>query len=1114
MKKFLLIWAVLISINSIAQCILATTANGVAVDCHGGCNGMIYYTYQNTMTGNPGAPYVVTLTNQTTGQWIGSYTYATESQTIQYQNLCAGTYLISIQGNNCTSQTTTIVTQPTAISGSVNAVDPAPEQNNGIATIIAQGGVAPYTYSLNGTNYQSSNVFSGLSAGTYTGYIQDENNCIETVQFVLDNPATCSLAVTANGSSVQCYGACNAVIHYSYTLAGAGPCVIELQNQMGQVLQTQTNASTAGSGSFTNLCSGVYFIEVTDANGCVVTYAYTFGQPAQLTITNVATTNSAYGLSTGIATITAAGGIVPYTYSLNGTNYQSSNVFSGLSAGVHVAYVKDANGCVSIYTFVVQETTACILFVSSNSVPVQCYGSSTGSILYAYNDAVAPVSVVLQSSNGATMQSQTSQTANGQGTFSTVPAGNYYIVVTDAAGCTFTNNIIVSGPTSWINATATTNSSTSGMNNGSITVNATGGTAPYTYSLNNSSNWQSSNSFTGLSAGVYIIYVQDANGCMIVITVQLTQVTGCIQAIVGTPDHVDCAWGNNGSVNFTFTSSEVGVLHTVNLINNGITVQTSTFATSASSGTFSNLASGVYTLQLISANGCLSTAQVYIDQPDPLMVSNVTVTNATAGMSDGSAFVAVTGGTAPYTYTLNNGAPGTSSALDGLAAGTYIMWVEDANGCTTLHCFIVNESPSCPSIGVTMAEIQSITCNGACNGSLSWAYTSGGSAGFYEVTLIEGNNIISVNSYTSMAFQGVYNNLCAGNYSITVTDPNGCAATYNYELQEPDQLLLSGTSTNATEGSNNGTVTMAVTGGSGQYEYSLNNPTNWQGSNVLTGLSAGMYVVYARDENGCIQVYTIQVGTTSGCSMAVTATQAASSGCGGSCSESILYSYTSTTVGSPFTVILTDQNGNTQTQTQTSTTMSGTFSGLCEGIYTVTVQSLNGCAGIYTVQVVVPDYMTISVNTSEPTPGNADGAFTLNVTGGMPNYEYSIDNQNTWFTTATFSNLNAGVYLAYTKDANTCMQVTAVKLGQSTADVIELEDNLSVYPNPSIGLVYVEGYGISSVELSDMNGKDLAVRMIQLTNGWMADLTDISPGVYFLNMNMKGSLKHVKIVKE
>lgn len=1075
---------------------------------------MIYYTYQNTMTSNPGAPYVVTVTNQTTGQLVGTYTYTTEGQTLQYQNLCAGTYIISIQGNNCTSQTTAIITQPTAVSATANVIDPAPGQNNGSATIIAQGGVAPYTYSLNGTNYQSSNVFSGLSAGTYTGYIQDANNCIETVQLVLDNPSTCNMVVTANGSNVLCYGACNAVIQYTYTLAGVGPCVIELQNQNGQVIQTQTNANTVGSGSFPNVCSGVYLIEVTDANGCVSSYAYTVGQPAQLTISNVATTNSAYGTSTGSATITATGGTAPYTYSLDGTTYQSSNVFTGLTAGVHIAYVKDANGCISIYTFVVQETSACTVVMTSNPTPVQCYGSSSGSIIYTYTMATAPVSVVLQNSNGATVQSQTSQNPSGQGTFSTVPAGNYYVIITDAAGCTYTNNITVSGPTSWVNATVSTTPSVSGMNNGSITVNAIGGTAPYTYAINGTANWQGSNVFTGLAPGVYIIYVQDANGCMIVITVQLTQVIGCSQAIVGTPNHVDCAGWNNGLITYTYTSSGSNPPYTVELISGGNTIQSVTYTPGSTTGTFSNLTSGVYTLELTSANGCVSTTQVYVDQPNPLTVTNVAVTNATAGMSNGVAVVTVTGGTSPYTYTLGNGTPGTSNTLTGLSAGIQILWIEDANGCTIVHCFIVNESPSCPSMAVTMTETQSITCNGACNGSLSWTYTSAGTAGLYEVTLMEGENIVSVDTYTNPAFQGVYNNLCAGNYSITVTDQNGCSATYNYELQEPDQMVVTGTSTNATAGSSNGSIIMIVTGGSGQYEYSLNNSTSWQSSNVFSGLAAGLYIVYVRDENGCIQVYTIQVGTNSGCNLTVTATQAASGSCGGSCSESILYSYTTTSGGSPFTVILTDQNGNTQTQTQTSTTMSGTFTGLCEGIYTVTVQASNGCTGIYTVQVVVPDYMTIVVNTTDPTPGYADGTFTLNVTGGTPSYQYSIDNQTTWLTTSIFTNLAAGVYLAYTQDENMCTQVTAVKLGQSTADVIEVENNLSVYPNPSKGLVYVEGLGISSVELIDMNGKKLVVRMIQLNNGWMVDMAGMSPGVYLMNMVVNGSMKHVKIVKE
>lgn len=177
------------------------------------------------------------------------------------------------------------------------------------------------------------------------------------------------------------------------------------------------------------------------------------------------------------------------------------------------------------------------------------------------------------------------------------------------------------------------------------------------------------------------------------------------------------------------------------------------------------------------------------------------------------------------------------------------------------------------------------------------------------------------------------------------------------------------------------------------------------------------------------------------------------------------------------------------------------------------VQGSDGCSGIYTVQVSVPDYMSIDVNATDPTPGLSDGAFTLDVSGGTPSYEYSIDDQVTWVSTNTFSNLGAGVYLAYTKDANSCVQVTSVKLGQSTADVIELESDLSVYPNPSNGKVIVEGIALESVVVSNLNGQVLDVPMISLTNGWLADLTEMSSGIYVLTIKLNSTVRKVKVLK-
>jgi hypothetical protein len=158
--------------------------------------------------------------------------------------------------------------------------------------------------------------------------------------------------------------------------------------------------------------------------------------------------------------------------------------------------------------------------------------------------------------------------------------------------------------------------------------------------------------------------------------------------------------------------------------------------------------------------------------------------------------------------------------------------------------------------------------------------------------------------------------------------------------------------------------------------------------------------------------------------------------------------------------------------------------------------------------------MSIIVNSTDPTPGLSDGSFTLNVSGGTSPYEFSIDDQVNWTSNPSFNNLPAGVYLAYTKDANTCTQVTAVKLGQSTADVIELKKDLNIYPNPTNGLVFIEGSSVVELTISNSNGQAVDGKIINLTNGWMTDLTGLAPGIYMLSLDLGDENRIVKIVKE
>ncbi len=1109
--KLLLLLFTFISYQLAAQCSLVTTGMGSTVDCYGDCDGTITYAYQNTNPGNPGSPYIVSIYNQTSNTWVSTTTYINEIETIQFSNLCAGDYSINVQGNSCSDITYVTVSQPSPLQINVNTVDLF-QGNNGSATIYAGGGTPPYMYSIDGgTNYQGGNSFSGLAAGAYLATVMDDNGCTINYQFVLNDIGNCNMVVTAQGGQSSCNNYCDAMVQFAFTGTYLnGPFEIELQNANGQTVQTLTGNSMY-SGAFQNVCAGNYTVIVTDANGCTGSYQTVVTNSSPPQITNVTTTVSAWGTSTGTATVNITGGTAPFTYSLdNGATWQTSNVFNGLAAGFYIVYAEDANGCSTIFCFIVEETVACTMTLNSTATSAGCFGANTGSISYVYGNGSGPVTIVLEDINTGIVQSLTNANGTSQGVFNNVSAGTYYVIVTDAAGCTVTNTVSVTGATAPIYVTATTTPVTSGSANGTITAIASGGTAPYQYSLDGIT-YQASNVFTGLTTGVYIVYVQDANGCTAVQTVQLTQVSNCNQIIVPSASPVSCNGSNDGSVFYNFTSDGSGAPYSVSLMSGNTVLQTATFSIAGGAGTFNNLSAGAYTIVLAGSNGCVTTVQFYVDEPDPIVISNVSLTDASPATADGSAIVTLTGGTAPFTYTLNNGTPQASNVFIGLSAGVQILEVEDANGCVAIYCFIVNEGTGCQPLGISASLGLPISCYGSCNGVINWVYTSGGTPGTYVVTLNENGNTVATQTFGQSAFQGAFPNLCPGTYSVTVTDPAGCSETVNYTLVEPELIVITPTLVSATAGSSNGSITVNATGGTGQYEYSLD-AFNWQSSNVFSGLAAGGYVVYVKDANGCIQLMTLLLDESTICNLLVTANPTMVYGCGNACNGAIQYAYASTNGTGPFTVVLQDQNGNTWSETQTGLTASGTFTNLCPGVYIVVVTDANGCSGVYTVQLTGPSNITVVVNQTDPTFGLSDGSFTINSTGGQPSYEYSIDNQATWTNNNTFSGLSAGVYATYIKDTEQCTQVVSVKLGQSTASISEADFAYSVYPNPTNGQLFIIGDGMEKPVIYQLDGSIVYTVIQQTTQGWFADLSSASAGVYLVHLQVNGVTRVERIV--
>lgn len=1100
-----------------SQCNVVGTAMPQPASCADVCDGQILYFYQNI--GAPGVPYIVTM-QDSDGNTLYIQTFTTEVATIPFTNLCPGNYTINVQGTSCSNMTMAYVSSPSPINLYANTTDPTFGNSNGEIEVVANGGTPGYTYSIDGTNYGTNNVFTGLAAGNYSVYLVDANGCDDTISVTLTDNTACNLVVTANPlSMVTCYGGCNGSLQYYYFDGlNNSPYLIEL-TQGGVTLQVQTNANSNGSGTFTNLCAGSYTVEVTDAQGCTGSYPITIIQPSPVTIGGVTTTNATAGNSDGTASIAATGGWPVLIYSLDGITYQASNTFTGLAAGVYIAYVKDNAGCVSIFTFVIQSDPGCNFNIFTTANNASCGWTCDGVITYTFAGTATdpPFTILLEDSNGNSVQSVTSINQTVNGNFTNLCPGDYTVTVTNAAGCAQTSNVSVLQPAP-IYASPYWTNPTFGNSDGMISVSVTGGTAPYQYSIDNQSTWQASNTFSGLDAGAYIIYVQDANGCSTIVCVVLTESTGCNFFLNTNATDNSCAYSCDGEVSWNFNDPGNNPPYAIELIQGVNTVQTdSVLVGNGGFGSFTNLCEGVYVVEITDGNGCTQVDTVYVDAPANLYVSGVVVDDASAGNSDGSALVTVVGGTAPYQFSFDNGVTWDgSNPITGLAAGFYIMWVQDANGCQTIFCFIVNEDPGC-AINTTLFLQNPVSCYGVCDGALNYAYSDAGSNPPYTIELSNNGTLVATDTQTSTSHSGTFTGLCAGNYSIVVYNADGCASfVSNYVLNQPAAINITVDVTNASTGNNNGVAEIIATGGTGQLLYSLDG-SNFQTSNVFDTLSAGVYVVYIIDQNGCTGIHTFMVDENANCNIVLTAFNTAGISCGGGCTAAIGFAFNDVNINPPYVVTLESTTGGIidSENFATGNGGSGSFTDLCAGTYVVTVTDVNGCQSFYTVMVNGPSFMQIMPTWINATAGNNDGSIDLNITGGTAPYEYSLDNQATWQTGENIPNLGAGFYIIYVKDANGCMQIVCVVLDDSNViGIVEISEEIKVYPNPTSGYVFVSSDNVRSVNVYSLGGQIIPAASVVATNGIAFDLSDVADGVYVLEIQeMNGQISRVKVNK-
>ena len=1067
----------------------------------------------------------------------GSYTYlwSNAAATAGITGVMAGTYTVTVtDANGCTATTSVTLSEPSPLGVSISSSTNVDcfGASTGSATATGSGGTAPYTY--NWSNGGTGGTISGLPAGVYTVTLTDAAAATATDMVTISEPAALNATATVT-SNVSC----NAFSDGSVMVSATGGT--------GSYTYLWSNAAT--TASITGVVAGTYTVTVTDANGCTDVETASVTEPA-LMIASIPTSSNVtvFGGNNGSATGAGSGGTSPYTYSWS--NGATTATAGTLIAGTYSVTVTDQNGCTDSASVIISQPSALSIFIS-NVADVDCNGNSTGSASVGATGGSTPYTYLW--SNGATTS-----------TASSLSGGTYTVTVSDASGATATATATVNEPgVLTLTASNVSNVNCNGGNDGSITVNTTGGTGPFSYTWStgftdtlgtpialqgfegtSNDNWN----FTPSPATYNTEGDSLVNGSDDVWAV-IEEFTGDID----TSSQGLYFWGMqdldnpNGGGNFYHTltfdpqnvAGQSGISVAFDYFSDGFDTSDSIeYQVEFDNGTNWNI-NGTP----LNKNTQLWTT-VVIPVPDTASFVRLRLQASQNGSSDYAGFDNVR---------LLSSA---TSSVSNLTAGSYAVAITDAAGCTTFTSINITE-PTALSASITAST--DVTCNGAADGSAT-ATVSGGTTGY---------TYLWSNGATTATITG----LSGGTYTVSVTDANGCGPEVDsVVIAEPMAITLSITASSdvTCNGAADGSATVTASGGTGTltYLWSTNDLTP-----SVSNLGGGTYTVSVTDANFCgpfTATVTINEPTALVLSLSssndVTCGGAAdghvaTAASGGTAPYTYLWSNAATTdsigglSGGTYTLTLTDANGCTEVLTQTLTEPTaittnpaltdvlcyGEDNGaatlneaggvapltvdwgganpgqLAAGTYVYTITDANNCTLIDSVTIVEPDSLTLTATvTAESVNGN-DGAIDLSVSGGTAPYTYA------WApgaeTTEDLSGLAGGTYTVTVTDDNGCTKVLEVEVG-SHVGFGELNANLqvSLYPNPARDLVNLkwEGNTNQQVEVEVRNALGQIVHRSATSDQgiYTIDLSHTGTGIYFVQVKMDGFVKTLRVMME
>ena len=853
---------------------------------------------------------------------------------------------------------------------------------DGEINLTAVGGTPGFTYSINGgTTTQGSPNFNGLSAGNYAIEITDALGCVATGNESIANLGG-AVIDNINPSNESCLGACDGSITVSVS-GGNPPYSYQWFDDAGNPIGP--NAATID-----NLCAGDYSVEVSDAAGGVVYYFQEDFGVDGAACTSQGTLANGYNAGAGA-----------WTTTLTGANGAESNLWfvSTMEAGVGAGNC--GTGCgvtpgLTDRTMHMGNAAVAALGLAADQGAAYNAGGFCG-VLFCVETDVRVESPAINL-GGTAMTLTFDYIHEGDGT-DQCELVYFDGAVWNSLGVLPNTTVCGGGQHEWAQYTWPIPAGLNGLANFQLGFR-----------------WTNNDEGVGNDPSVAIdnVVISEVGGssCASTDFATLTSPTQADPSFILT----DFCSGTANSATGVVTPG--GTFDFNPAPGDGATID-------ATTGEISNSVPGTtYTVEYTTGGACPETSIETVEAQDccNIVLDTTSTVAPSCGQADGTINVQAVGGDGNYTYSIDNGPFAASNSFTNLGSGTYEIVVQDGSGACSDTIDVQLSDLNAPVIAAV--NVTNPLCNGELTGEIEVIANGGFGALDYEIA----NPAPLANNGT-----GVFTGLAAGNYTVTVTDANGCQAADDAIIVEPLALTVDFNSTDVScFGLSDGEIEVIGGGGTAGYNYSIDNGATWSANPIFSGLTAQTYQVVVEDANGCLSpVEDVTVGESNALVVNTVVTDVS---CFNSCDGSITWNVVGGTA--PYDYVSNGVNLGFNTAVD-----------LCAGNYNYTITDANGCSSVG-VEVVQPGVEIVPVIIARIDDGCTDDCDGEIVIGSNTGVSYTLNGVSS--PTGIFTGLCAGSYNIVVTDANGCTADQDVMIGTiapTYADFLSFPTTLTVYNN-------------------------------------------------------------------